>query len=217
MARMGFIQDKLEIKFLHSVHCLPGSSSRCPFEAMQELAMMRRRRGLLRFLRVPERSGHDRAPDAVGGRALRHHGQGPAQQADLRIQPSLLRAARGATRTSPPATSKLRRKSTGQRLHEITPRPNGTYTVRPGAVCDEHGQPASDGSAAGYPREDMAKPCRRSGSGRTPERLYASVINAGSLMSSEPEEESEYTMKKGGRCRPPLSRMPFHSSLSQSS
>lgn len=108
--------------------------------------------------------------------------KGAAQRADLRIEPSLLRAPRGGQehhRVQSEAASPRTDRS------EITPRPNGTYTVSL-AFCDEQDSPLLKMELM-VPKEVMAKDLADRFRKNT-EQLYASVINA---LFEAPREKKE--------------------------
>ena len=74
MARMGFIQDEMDLKLL-VLYIMARIAAPITFLQLLELALF-----------LPDAgggaSGGDRAPEPGGG-ALRHHGEGAAQQRDL--------------------------------------------------------------------------------------------------------------------------------------
>ena len=128
------LSRQTEIKF-HSVYAAARLIEPVLFEAMQE----RRCDDGIDFLtfRMPEQFGRVAAPDAFGRRALRHHGKGPAQRRDLRVEPSYSRRLR-ADKNITIFNQKLKRRA--QIQSDIAPRRNGTYTVTL-AFNDDESQP----------------------------------------------------------------------------
>ena len=154
MARMGFIQDKLEIKFL-----LLYIASRL----MNDLVT----------------SGHLTLSEdglyAITEKGLRN---GQICESSL---PYSVRLA--ADKNITVFNQKLRRRA--QIRSEITPRPNGTYTVSL-AFCDEQDSPLLKMELM-VPKEVMAKDLADRFRKNT-EQLYASVINA---LFEAPREKKE--------------------------
>ncbi len=125
MARMGFIQDKLEIKFL-LLYIASRLIEPVPFEAMQELAMIDDGVDFFDFSECMNdlvTSGHLTLSEdglyAITEKGLRN---GQICESSL---PYSVRLA--ADKNITVFNQKLRRRA--QIRSEITPRPNGTYTV----------------------------------------------------------------------------------------
>ena len=136
MARMGFIQDKLEIKFL-LLYIASRLIEPVPFEAMQELAMIDDGVDFFDFSECMNdlvTSGHLTLSEdglyAITEKGLRN---GQICESSL---PYSVRLA--ADKNITVFNQKLRRRA--QIRSEITPRPNGTYTVSL-AFCDEQDSP----------------------------------------------------------------------------
>lgn len=155
MARMGFIQDKLEIKFL-LLYIASRLIEPVPFEAMQELAMIDDGVDFFDFSECMNdlvTSGHLTLSEdglyAITEKGLRN---GQICESSL---PYSVRLA--ADKNITVFNQKLRRRA--QIRSEITPRPNGTYTVSL-AFCDRAGQPASEDGADGAQGGHGKGPCR---------------------------------------------------------
>ena len=166
MARMGFIQDKLEIKFL-LLYIASRLIEPVPFEAMQELAMID---DGVDFFDFSEDGLY-----AITEKGLRN---GQICESSL---PYSVRLA--ADKNITVFNQKLRRRA--QIRSEITPRPNGTYTVSL-AFCDEQDSPLLKMELM-VPKEVMAKDLADRFRKNT-EQLYASVINA---LFEAPREKKE--------------------------
>ena len=154
MARMGFIQDKLEIKFL-LLYIASRLIEPVPFEAMQELAMIDDGVDFFDFSECMNdlvTSGHLTLSEdglyAITEKGLRN---GQICESSL---PYSVRLA--ADKNITVFNQKLRRRA--QIRSEITPRPNGTYTVSL-AFCDEQDSPSEDG-ADGAQGGHGKGPCR---------------------------------------------------------
>ncbi len=183
MARMGFIQDKLEIKFL-LLYIASRLIEPVPFEAMQELAMIDEGVDFFDFSECMNdlvTSDHFTLSDdglyAITEKGLRN---GQICESSL---PYSVRLA--ADKSITLFNQKLRRRA--QIQSEITPRPNGTYTVSL-AFCDEQDSPLLKMELM-VPKEVMAKDLAERFQKNT-EQLYASVINA---LFEAPEEKDEKT------------------------
>ena len=186
MARMGFIQDKLEIKFL-LLYIASRLIEPVPFEAMQELAMIDDGVDFFDFSECMNdlvTSGHLTLSEdglyAITEKGLRN---GQICESSL---PYSVRLA--ADKNITVFNQKLRRRA--QIRSEITPRPNGTYTVSL-AFCDEQDSPLLKMELM-VPKEVMAKDLADRFRKNT-EQLYASVINA---LFEAPREKKEYGWKK---------------------
>ena len=152
MARMGFIQDKLEIKFL-LLYIASRLIEPVPFEAMQELAMIDDGVDFFDFSECMNdlvTSGHLTLSEdglyAITEKGLRN---GQICESSL---PYSVRLA--ADKNITVFNQKLRRRA--QIRSEITPRPNGTYTVSL-AFCDEQDSPLLKMELM-VPKEVMASP-----------------------------------------------------------
>ena len=181
MARMGFIQDKLEIKFL-LLYIASRLIEPVPFEAMQELAMIDDGVDFFDFSECMNdlvTSGHLTLSEdglyAITEKGLRN---GQICESSL---PYSVRLA--ADKNITVFNQKLRRRA--QIRSEITPRPNGTYTVSL-AFCDEQDSPLLKMELM-VPKEVMAKDLADRFRKNT-EQLYASVING---LFEAPREKKE--------------------------
>ena len=173
MARMGFIQDKLEIKFL-LLYIASRLIEPVPFEAMQELAMIDDGVDFFDFSECMNdlvTSGH---------LTLSEDGLRNGQICESSLPYSVRLAA---DKNITVFNQKLRRRA--QIRSEITPRPNGTYTVSL-AFCDEQDSPLLKMELM-VPKEVMAKDLADRFRKNT-EQLYASVINA---LFEAPREKKE--------------------------
>ena len=173
MARMGFIQDKLEIKFL-----LLYIASRL----IEPVAMIDDGVDFFDFSECMNdlvTSGHLTLSEdglyAITEKGLRN---GQICESSL---PYSVRLA--ADKNITVFNQKLRRRA--QIRSEITPRPNGTYTVSL-AFCDEQDSPLLKMELM-VPKEVMAKDLADRFRKNT-EQLYASVINA---LFEAPREKKE--------------------------
>lgn len=182
MAHIGFIQDKLEIKFL-ILYVASRLIEPVPFEAMQELCMIDEGVDFFDFSECMSNlvsSGHlTLSPEglyAITDKGLRN---GQICETSL---PYSVRLA--ADKSITVYNQKLRRRA--QIRSEITPRPNGTYTVSL-AFCDEQDSPLLKMELM-VPKEVMAKDLAERFRKNT-EQLYASVINA--LFEAPAEEKRE--------------------------
>lgn len=80
MTARGFIQDKLEIKFL-ILYLAARVIEPVPFDTLLDLTLCDDAVDYFRFFRVSGGSGKNRTPDSGRGeRPLCHYGKGPAQQ-----------------------------------------------------------------------------------------------------------------------------------------
>ena len=171
MARFGFIQDKLEIKFL-ILYIAARLIEPVPFEALQELAMIDDGVDFFDFSECLSNlvsSGHmTLSPEGLYGITEKGLRNGQICETSL---PYSVRLA--ADKNITVYNQKLRRRA--QIKSEITPRPNGTYTVSL-AFCDE-----DDNSILKMelmvPKEVMARDLADRFQKNT-EQLYAGVINA---------------------------------------
>ena len=181
MARMGFIQDKLEIKFL-LLYIASRLIEPVPFEAMQELAD---RVGI----ELPKQDSECMNDLVTSGHlTLSEDGLYAITEKGLRngqiCESSLPYSVRlAADKNITVFNQKLRRRA--QIRSEITPRPNGTYTVSL-AFCDEQDSPLLKMELM-VPKEVMAKDLADRFRKNT-EQLYASVINA---LFEAPREKKE--------------------------
>ncbi len=124
MARMGFIQDKLEIKFL-LLYIASRLIEPVPFEAMQELAMIDDGVDFFDFSECMNdlvTSGH-LTPRRTGSMPSRKRGCATGRSAN-RAFPDSVRLA--ADKNITVFNQKLRRRA---QIRSDHPRPNGTYTV----------------------------------------------------------------------------------------
>ena len=181
MGRVGFIQDKLEIKFL-ILYVAARLIEPVPFEAMQELTMCDDGIDFFDFsecLSNLVESQHLSLSDdglyAITEKGLHN---GAICESSL---PYSVRLA--ADKNITVFNQKLRRRA--QIRSEITPRPNGTYTVSL-AFCDEQDSPLLKMELM-VPKEVMAKDLADRFRKNT-EQLYASVINA---LFEAPREKKE--------------------------
>ena len=181
MGRVGFIQDKLEIKFL-ILYVAARLIEPVPFEAMQELTMCDDGIDFFDFsecLSNLVESQHLTLSDdglyAITEKGLHN---GAICESSL---PYSVRLA--ADKNITVFNQKLRRRA--QIRSEITPRPNGTYTVSL-AFCDEQDSPLLKMELM-VPKEVMAKDLADRFRKNT-EQLYASVINA---LFEAPREKKE--------------------------
>ena len=185
MARMGFIQDKLEIKFL-LLYIASRLIEPVPFEAMQELAMIDDGVDFFDFSECMNdlvTSGHLTLSEdglyAITEKGLRN---GQICESSL---PYSVRLA--ADKNITVFNQKLRRRA--QIRSEITPRPNGAIEFGQqaiGAFCDEQDSPLLKMELM-VPKEVMAKDLADRFRKNT-EQLYASVINA---LFEAPREKKE--------------------------
>ena len=190
MARMGFIQDKLEIKFL-LLYIASRLIEPVPFEAMQELAMIDDGVDFFDFSECMNdlvTSGHLTLSEdglyAITEKGLRN---GQICESSL---PYSVRLA--ADKNITVFNQKLRRRAQIRKLRRksqvkasVTKRPNGTYTVSL-AFCDEQDSPLLKMELM-VPKEVMAKDLADRFRKNT-EQLYASVINA---LFEAPREKKE--------------------------
>ena len=171
MARIGFIQDKLEIKFL-ILYIASRLIEPVPFEAMQELAMIDDGVDFFDFSECMSNlvsSGHlTLSPDGLY--AITDKGAHNGQICETGLPYSVRLAA---DKNITLFNQKLRRRA--QIKSEITPRANGTYTVSL-AFCDEQDSPLLKMELM-IPKEVMAKDLAERFQKNT-EQLYTSVINA---------------------------------------
>lgn len=171
MARKGFIQDKLEIKFL-LLYIASRLIEAVPFEAMQELSMIDEGVDFFDFsecLNDLVTSGHlTLSPEGLY--AITEKGQRNGQICESSLPYSVRLAA---DKSITLFNQKLRRRA--QIKSKITPRSNGTYTVSL-AFCDEQDNALLKMELM-VPKEVMAKDLAQRFQKHT-EQLYSSVINA---------------------------------------
>ena len=181
MARMGFIQDKLEIKFL-ILYIASRLIEPVPFEAMQELAMIDDGVDFFDFSECMSNlvSSDHLTLSEDGLYAITEKGLRNGQICETSLPYSVRLAA---DKNITLFNQKLRRRA--QIRSEITPRPNGTYTVSL-AFCDEQDSPLLKMELM-VPKEIMAKDLASRFQKNT-EQLYAGVINA---LFEAPEEKKE--------------------------
>ena len=178
MARMGFIQDKLEIKFL-LLYIASRLIEPVPFEAMQELAMIDDGVDFFDFSECMNdlvTSGHLTLSED-GLYAITEKGLRNGQICESSLPYSVrLRADKNITIFN----QKLKRRA--QIQSDIAPRRNGTYTVTL-AFNDDESQPILKMELM-VPKEVMAKDLAERFQ-KNPEQLYTGVLNT---LFSEPDE-----------------------------
>ena len=178
MARMGFIQDKLEIKFL-LLYIASRLIEPVPFEAMQELAMIDDGVDFFDFSECMNdlvTSGHLTLSED-GLYAITEKGLRNGQICESSLPYSVrLRADKNITIYN----QKLKRRA--QIQSDIAPRRNGTYTVTL-AFNDDESQPILKMELM-VPKEVMAKDLAKRFQ-KNPEQLYTGVLNT---LFSEPDE-----------------------------
>ena len=181
MARVGFIQDKLEIKFL-ILYIASRLIEPVPFEAMQELAMIDDGVDFFDFSECMSNlvSSAHLTLSEDGLYAITEKGLRNGQICETSLPYSVRLAA---DKNLTVFNQKLRRRA--QIRSEITPRPNGTYTVSL-AFCDEQDSPLLKMELM-VPKEVMAKDLAARFQKNT-EQLYAGVINA---LFEAPEEKEK--------------------------
>ena len=81
MARMGFIQDEMDLKLL-VLYIMARIAAPITFLQLLELALCDAGVDYFSLTQAVEHLVGDRAPEPGGG-ALRHHGEGAAQRRDL--------------------------------------------------------------------------------------------------------------------------------------
>ena len=179
MGRVGFIQDKLEIKFL-ILYVAARLIEPVPFEAMQELTMCDDGIDFFDFsecLSNLVESQHLTLSDdglyAITEKGL-HNGAICESSLPYSVR---LRADKNITIYN----QKLKRRA--QIKSSIEPRPNGTFTVTL-AFNDDDDQPLLKMDLM-VPKEVMAKDLAERFQ-KNPERLYSGVLNT---LFSEPDEE----------------------------
>ena len=178
MGRVGFIQDKLEIKFL-ILYVAARLIEPVPFEAMQELTMCDDGIDFFDFsecLSNLVESQHLTLSDdglyAITEKGL-HNGAICESSLPYSVR---LRADKNITIYN----QKLKRRA--QIKSDIQPRPNGTFTVTL-AFNDDDDQPLLKMDLM-VPKEVMAKELAERFQ-RNPEQLYTGVLNT---LFSEPDE-----------------------------
>ncbi len=178
MGRVGFIQDKLEIKFL-ILYVAARLIEPVPFEAMQELTMCDDGIDFFDFsecLSNLVESQHLTLSDdglyAITEKGL-HNGAICESSLPYSVR---LRADKNITIFN----QKLKRRA--QIKSDIQPRPNGTFTVTL-AFNDDESQPILKMELM-VPKEIMAKDLAERFQ-RNPEQLYTGVLNT---LFSEPDE-----------------------------
>ena len=178
MGRVGFIQDKLEIKFL-ILYVASRLIEPVPFEAMQELTMCDDGIDFFDFsecLSNLVESQHLTLSDdglyAITEKGL-HNGAICESSLPYSVR---LRADKNITIFN----QKLKRRA--QIKSDIQPRPNGTFTVTL-AFNDDDDQPLLKMDLM-VPKEVMAKELAERFQ-RNPEQLYTGVLNT---LFSEPDE-----------------------------
>ena len=179
MGRVGFIQDKLEIKFL-ILYVAARLIEPVPFEAMQELTMCDDGIDFFDFsecLSNLVESQHLTLSDdglyAITEKGL-HNGAICESSLPYSVR---LRADKNITIFN----QKLKRRA--QTQSDIAPRRNGTYTVTL-AFNDDESQPILKMELM-VPKEVMAKDLAERFQ-KNPEQLYTGVLNT---LFSEPDEE----------------------------
>ena len=179
MGRVGFIQDKLEIKFL-ILYVAARLIEPVPFEAMQELTMCDDGIDFFDFsecLSNLVESQHLTLSDdglyAITEKGL-HNGAICESSLPYSVR---LRADKNITIFN----QKLKRRA--QIKSDIQPRPNGTFTVTL-AFNDDDDQPLLKMDLM-VPKEVMAKELAERFQ-RNPEQLYTGVLNT---LFSEPDEK----------------------------
>ena len=179
MGRVGFIQDKLEIKFL-ILYVAARLIEPVPFEAMQELTMCDDGIDFFDFsecLSNLVESQHLTLSDdglyAITEKGL-HNGAICESSLPYSVR---LRADKNITIFN----QKLKRRA--QIQSDIAPRSNGTYTVTL-AFNDDESQPILKMELM-VPKEVMAKDLAERFQ-KNPEQLYTGVLNT---LFSEPDEE----------------------------
>ena len=179
MGRVGFIQDKLEIKFL-ILYVAARLIEPVPFEAMQELTMCDDGIDFFDFsecLSNLVESQHLTLSDdglyAITEKGL-HNGAICESSLPYSVR---LRADKNITIYN----QKLKRRA--QIKSDIQPRPNGTFTVTL-AFNDDDDQPLLKMDLM-VPKEVMAKELAERFQ-RNPEQLYTGVLNT---LFSEPDEK----------------------------
>lgn len=178
MGRVGFIQDKLEIKFL-ILYVAARLIEPVPFEAMQELTMCDDGIDFFDFsecLSNLVESQHLTLSDD-GSTPSRKRACTTARSAS-RAFPTLCACA--PTRTSQSSTRSSSAARRSSRI--IAPRRNGTYTVTL-AFNDDESQPILKMELM-VPKEVMAKDLAERFQ-KNPEQLYTGVLNT---LFSEPDE-----------------------------
>ena len=179
MGRVGFIQDKLEIKFL-ILYVAARLIEPVPFEAMQELTMCDDGIDFFDFsecLSNLVESQHLTLSDdglyAITEKGL-HNGAICESSLPYSVR---LRADKNITIYN----QKLKRRA--QIKSDIQPRPNGTFTVTL-AFNDDESQPILKMELM-VPKEVMAKDLAERFQ-RNPEQLYSGVLNT---LFAEPDEK----------------------------
>lgn len=95
MARMGFIQDEMDLKLL-VLYIMARIAAPITFLQLLELALCDAGVDYFSLTQAVEASGGDRAPEPGGG-ALRHHGEGAGATARSVRAACHTRCAAGAT------------------------------------------------------------------------------------------------------------------------
>ena len=170
MARVGFIQDKLEIKFL-ILYIASRLIEPVPFEAMQELAMIDDGVDFFDFSECMSNlvSSDHLTLSEDGLYAITEKGLRNGQICETSLPYSVRLAA---DKNLTVFNQKLRRRA--QIRSEITPRPNGTYTVTLSLSDDVDNIMALDLMVA---KEDMARQLSEHFNAHA-EEIYNAILDA---------------------------------------